>query len=599
MKFIFIASILFNVLYCQQYRGAELRTLDSFLYGRFDARFKPAQGDGLVSSFFTYNDDNPNTPWAEIDVEVLGVYHNVVDFNTITRGQDSHIRQHYVDFNPHLNFHTYSFEWTPDYVAWFIDNEEVYRQTGSHIDSLYVSQKIMMNIWNPVYVDWVGAWNSEILPRFSFYDYVSYSAYTPGMGDSGTESNFTFSWKDDFDTFDYNRWEKSDDHTWGGNQSLFIDENIHFENGNLILCLTDEDNTGYVDNHPPKALWARQNENILTVRYSEEIDESSGVELNNYSLSGVSFTNALMHNDQRTVDLTMDQFNLSSTAMGIFNAQDDSDNIASTNIVWIDIPQPLGDTIKINTGGGQSGDFLQDQIWGPDKEYGHVAGNFQFVSDDIDIQNTDNTDNDDIYRSSLNRVALYKIRVKPGIYSLALSFSENHYDNAGDRVFDIFVEGNLKVDGLDVLDHVPAFSLYNINFDNIEVLDGVLDIHLSADIYGVGYGAAGTFINGIEVVLENSLSNDTNVAKEFSLQKPYPNPFNNNISIPIISNVKSYVLIEIFDINGRKVETVFNGIALPGETEFKWDANLYSSGTYLIHLIINGDNSYEKIMLIK
>ena len=596
MKFIFIASILFNVLYCQQYRGAELRTLDSFLYGRFDARFKPAQGDGLVSSFFTYNDDNPNTPWAEIDVEVLGVYHNVVDFNTITRGQDSHIRQHYVDFNPHLNFHTYSFEWTPDYVAWFIDNEEVYRQTGSHIDSLYVSQKIMMNIWNPVYADWVGAWNSEILPRFSFYDYVSYSAYTPGMGDSGTESNFTFSWKDDFDTFDYNRWEKSDDHTWGGNQSLFIDENIHFENGNLILCLTDEDNIGYVDNHPPKALWARQNENILTVRYSEEIDESSGVELNNYSLSGVSFTNALMHNDQRTVDLTMDQFNLSSTAMGIFNAQDDSDNIASTNIVWIDIPQPLGDTIKINTGGGQSGDFLQDQIWGPDKEYGHVAGNFQFVSDDVDIQNTDN---DDIYRSSLNRVALYKIRVKPGIYSLVLSFSENHYDNSGDRVFDIFVEGNLKLDGLDVLDHVPAFSLYNINFDNIEVLDGVLDIHLSADIYGVGYAAAGTFINGIEVVLESSLSNDTNVAKEFSLQKPYPNPFNNNISIPIISNVKSYVLIEIFDINGRKVETVFNGIALPGKTEFKWDANLYPSGTYLIHLIINGDSSYEKIMLIK
>ena len=113
------------------------------------------------------------------------------------------------------------------------------------------------------------------------------------MGDIGTESNFTFSWKDDFDTFDYNRWEKSNDHTWGGNQSLFIDENIHFENGNLILCLTDEDNIGYVDNHPPKALWARQTENILTVRYSEEIDEPSGVELNNYSLSGVSFTNAL------------------------------------------------------------------------------------------------------------------------------------------------------------------------------------------------------------------------------------------------------------------------------------------------------------------
>jgi len=157
----------------------------------------------------------------------------------------------------------------------------------------------------------------------------------------------------------------------------------------------------------------------------------------------------------------------------------------------------------------------------------------------------------------------------------------------------------LKVDGLDVLDHVPAFSLYNINFDNIDVLDGVLDIHLSADIYGVGYGAAGTFINGIEVVLENSLSNDTNVAKEFSLQKPYPNPFNNNILIPITSKVKSDVVIEIFDINGKKVETIFNGIIQPGRKNFQWSANETSSGMYLIHSLINGESSYEKIMLIK
>ena len=596
MKIIFIITILFNLIHSRQYRGAELRTVDSFLYGRFDARFKPAQGDGLVSSFFTYNDDNPNTPWAEIDVEVLGVYSNVVDFNTITRGQASHIRQHYVDFNPHLDFHNYSFEWTPEYVAWFIDDLEVYRQTGSHVDSLYLSQKIMMNIWNPVYADWVGTWNPDIIPRFSYYDYVSYSEYTPGEGDSGTDSNFTFSWKDDFDSFDNNRWEKSDDHTWGGNQSLFIDDNIFFENGNLISCLTNEDDIGYIDINPPKVLWARQNENTLTVRYSEEVDIASGVDLSNYSLSGVSFMDAFMHDDQRTVQLTMDQFDLSSTAMGIFNAQDDSDNIASTNIVWIDTPQPLGDTIKINTGGGQIGEFLQDQVWGSDKEYGHIAGNFQFVTDAIDIQNTDN---DDIYRSSLNRVALYKIRVKPGTYSLTLSFSENHYDNIGDRVFDIFLEGNQVVEGLDVFDNASAFSLYTINFNNIEVLDGILDIHLSADIYGVGYSAAGTFINAIEVMLENSLLASLDVPREFSLHKPYPNPFNNTISIPMTNSIRSDVVIEIFDISGRKIETIFNGQLQPGKKDFQWNANKASSGVYLIHSLINGESSYEKIMLIK
>ena len=188
MRISVTAVLIISWSFGQLYRGAELRTHESYLYGKFEARYKPAQGEGLVSSFFTYNDDNPNTPWSEIDIEILGVYDHVVDFNTITWGQKSHIRQHYVPFNPHEDFHIYGFEWTPEYVAWFIDGDEVYRQSGEHIDSIHYSQKIMMNIWNPVYEDWVGSWNPEILPRFSYYDYVSYSAYTPGEGDMGSDS---------------------------------------------------------------------------------------------------------------------------------------------------------------------------------------------------------------------------------------------------------------------------------------------------------------------------------------------------------------------------------------------------------------------------
>ena len=78
----------------QLYRGAELRTLEPVLYGKFEARYKPAQGEGLVSSFFVYNDDYPNTPWVEIDIEILGRFQQVVDMNTMTPG--SHLRTHYV-----------------------------------------------------------------------------------------------------------------------------------------------------------------------------------------------------------------------------------------------------------------------------------------------------------------------------------------------------------------------------------------------------------------------------------------------------------------------------------------------------------------------
>ena len=68
-----------------------------------------------------------------------------------------------VNFNPALDFHTYAIEWTPEYVAWFIDNSEVYRQTGDFIKTLTHPQKIMMNVWNPAYINWIGEWNDYVL----------------------------------------------------------------------------------------------------------------------------------------------------------------------------------------------------------------------------------------------------------------------------------------------------------------------------------------------------------------------------------------------------------------------------------------------------
>ena len=255
MRNIILTCLLLGLCHAQLYRGAELRTLESVLYGKFEARYKPAQGDGILSTFFTYNDSCcDESPWNEIDIELLGRYDHVIDLNTITWGQSSHIRQHYVPFNPHLDFQTYGFEWTPDYVAWFIDDEEVYRQTDDYIDELHYSQKIMMNIWNPAYDDWVGIWDERVLPRFAFYDHVSYASYTPGEGNLGTDSNFTLMWQDDFNLFDSSRWEKSHNHGWGGNQSLFIEENVVFQDGYMILCLTNSTETGLIDNTVPYAL---------------------------------------------------------------------------------------------------------------------------------------------------------------------------------------------------------------------------------------------------------------------------------------------------------------------------------------------------------
>ena len=598
MRNIILTCLLLGLCHAQLYRGAELRTLESVLYGKFEARYKPAQGDGILSTFFTYNDNCcDESPWNEIDIELLGRYDHVIDFNTITWGQSSHIRQHYVPFNPHLDFHTYGFEWTPDYVAWFIDDEEVYRQTGDYIEELHYSQKIMMNIWNPAYDDWVGIWDERVLPRFAFYDHVSYASYTPGEGNIGTDSNFTLMWQDDFNLFDSSRWEKSHNHGWGGNQSLFIEENVVFQDGYMILCLTNSTETGLIDNTVPYALWALHHGNTIDIRFSEELSINSAEHINNYSLAEVSFDGTQLMEDQRTVRLTMNTDYFDAVTMGVFNIEDDSfpPNTIDWQVVWIESPDPMSYAL-INIGGDSVSNYVNDQVWGPSREYGHQGGNYQVLDESVDI---DGTTNDVIYRSSLNRVAGYKIRLVPGFYDLSLMFSDNHYSSTGDRIFDITIEDSLWLDDLDVIAEVGSMAAHEVLFERILVSDGTLDIYFSAETYGLGYSNAGPFLNGLEIELDEALSVSSSTPDYFHLRKPYPNPFNNTLTIPIDIAKEEFVRVDIFDISGRKVETIFNDVLYSGSYELIWDSAFNASGMYIVRTTINQSSYNEKTILLK
>lgn len=245
---IFILLTFYDMTLAKTYKGGELRTIETFTYGRFEVRMKSARGSGLLSSFFTYHDGGLD--WNELDVEILGSKFNEVQFNAISPGRVDHVYTKTTSYSPHSSYHVYAIEWTPAYVAWFIDGEEVHRQSGSHIAQLIHPQKIMMNIWPPDYPSWVGAFDPAILPVFAYYDWVRYYKYDPLNGNYGTNNQFTQMWTDDFPSWDQTRWGKAT-HTFGGNNSDFVHENIAFYNGNMILCLTEPDDTGFDAAFPP------------------------------------------------------------------------------------------------------------------------------------------------------------------------------------------------------------------------------------------------------------------------------------------------------------------------------------------------------------
>ena len=596
---LFLLSSIIFIKAQNDYYGSALKALEPVLYGKFETRIKPAQGDGLVSSFFTFNDSCcTHTPWNEIDIELLGRYEHVVDMNAITWGQSSHVRQHYVPFNPHQDFHIYGFEWTPDYVAWFIDGEEIYRQDEGHIQEMSYSQKIHMNIWNPVYDHWVGVWDDRILPRFSYYDYVSYASYTPGEGDIGTNQNFTLEWHDDFDSFDSTRWEKRHNHTFGGNQSTAIQENVVFQDGFMILCLTNTSETGFQDLTIPSALWARQYENTIDIRFSEELDLISSQMNSNYSIPDINILEAQLYEDNRTVSLILESDEIIDfPSIGVFNIEDDHDpsNMLSWQALPLNTPDFLGDSVFINNGGSTFENFLEDQIWGPDKEYGHMGGDYNYAPDSIDIINTDE---DQIYRSSLQKVASYKIRVENGFYDLVFMLSENDYDESNTRTFDIVIEDSLWINDLDVFSVVGLHHALDLSFNNIKVEDGIMDIYFSSQIYPGG-NSGGPFINGTKLIRVSSLFVNESIPKKFNLDQPYPNPFNPILSIPIEIHQRSDVSIIIYDINGRFINEVISQSIEMGQHQFFWNAQNKSSGVYFIQTVVNDQKYQSKVILLK
>lgn len=230
------------------YSGAELYSLDEWMYGKYEARMMMGATSGTVSSMFLYHNGSETGagPWSEIDIEILGKSPGSFQSNIITGTASKQIRSeehHSVSPKATQAFHTYGLEWTPNYVRWTLDGKVV-RETRkdndnkNQINDLANSnqkQGIRFNLWASESQDWVGPWNENNLPVFQFINWVKKYNYTPGQGPDG--SDFTLDWTDNFDTFDSGRWGKGD-WTFDGNRVDLTAQNIYTKDGMVILALT-------------------------------------------------------------------------------------------------------------------------------------------------------------------------------------------------------------------------------------------------------------------------------------------------------------------------------------------------------------------------
>lgn len=588
----FIALTMFTLslpLLAQQpkpYRGGELRTKTSYTYGRFEVRMRSAAKSGLVSSFFTYHDQDPDPigNWNEIDIEILGRYENQIQYNTITPGRIDHVKSVDVPFNPHLAFHVYAFEWTPDYVAWFVDGYEMHRQPAPqpHIATLRLPQKIMMNLWQPDYPGWVGTFNPAVLPVYAYYDWVRYYSYTPGTGD-----NFTLQWTDDFNTWDQSRWDKAT-HTFDGNNAIFIPENAVFQDGYMILCLTGSTQIGYrgaaiddKDIDPPYLVWARAFDNKMEVFFSEEVEQTSAEKTPNYHVAGVALTGAMLLPGNKLVELTADSLDSTREHVLVVSGIKDRASPANTmGVKYTTASSALPFPMRINVGGEKVEDFLPDQVWEYKREYGVVGGVPKRIPPGTEISGTTHQA---IYATKIEGLSFYQVRVSPGVYRVTLMMAETSFNEAHRRSFDVHAEGRLIFDNLDIFARAGRNAALEISTDHLVVSDGCLDLYFMRDVNVPTLSGL-----AVERVAATGIDKKGVPPQHFGLHI-FPNPAHPAINVEYHLDQTGLVELALYNLNGQLVKSMLNELRAAGTHTMKLEAKDLSAGVYFVRLRFDGE----------
>ncbi len=113
-----------------------------------------------------------------------------------------------------------------------------------------------------------------------------------------------------------------------------------------------------------------------------------------------------------------------------------------------------------------------------------------------------------------------------------------------------------------------------------------------------GNGTPGEMNTGVFV--SNEIEPKKNeLPTEISLSQNYPNPFNPETVIEFNLNRSTFVKLNIFDLQGRRVESIVNESRSAGVHRVSWNAAGYSSGVYFYRLEAGGVSLTRKLTLVK
>jgi len=185
----------------------------------------------------------------------------------------------------------------------------------------------------------------------------------------------------------------------------------------------------------------------------------------------------------------------------------------------------------------------------------------------------------------------YKIPLPNKEYKVTLMFAEIFHSSAGNRVFDVFIEGVKVSPSLDIWTKVGKNAAYN-ETHMVNVKDGELTISFAT----IKDNAKISAIKVTEAVSVTGLNNLPSTKPKYSeMGQNYPNPFQTGTTIPYRLYKDSHVRLSILNFLGQQVALLVNEFQYEGKYSAFWDAKnndgrRLGSGLYLYRMETENDN---------
>jgi hypothetical protein len=99
---------------------------------------------------------------------------------------------------------------------------------------------------------------------------------------------------------------------------------------------------------------------------------------------------------------------------------------------------------------------------------------------------------------------------------------------------------------------------------------------------------------------ESDIAVNSNILPtEYMLSSAYPNPFNPVTTLNFSLPKSQEVILQVYNLQGRVIETLVNSNMEAGYHSVIWDADNHSSGMYFVKMQAGSFLKTQKLMLVK